>query len=545
MGKKILKFIARLYDHPITKVIFYISGIALILGLLGAFADWHVATDKILDIIVSDDALLLFLAGLLSLGFLKLVNLFDSYLEESMKIEDDHHKLITQYRKHNRSIHDHNQSFADKQGGFLILRQLHDRMEKPVAPNPKCTGREQRKYKRDQRKWDRAIASRNPIKDDQSDDYLLCAERAEKYLAGGQLYLCSVNVFANVAADTSIRFDDSAAKHELPSFVITHADEILQAHKNSQRTNSGTIRLNDFDYDPDSKNLTLKTSRSTYYHMLITNRCMDYKFANGLSIREIYEYDNEICPLERSKLGNQIGINGLVVTKDHYVLIEKRGRKKITWKNKFAQSISLALKLKDLGLERRDTLEDDVETAQKKITHIIQKTLNDNFGLVSSDYSEFTISENFLGLARDLLEGGKPNLYFYVQTNCTAAELKEKIERNSRVVQADNIGKSKEEKRKVIATSKLDSAYYLVRFSDIEIDYQYRMFLNRKKAYRVYRRLHPRCEKRKELWDKMKHNVARTLHPVMVRECGEALLVTIAYMELRQSWALSQKKKEE
>ena len=66
MGKKILKFIARLYDHPITKVIFYISGIALILGLLGAFADWQVATDKILDIIVSDDALLLFLAGLLS-----------------------------------------------------------------------------------------------------------------------------------------------------------------------------------------------------------------------------------------------------------------------------------------------------------------------------------------------------------------------------------------------------------------------------------------------------------------------------------------------
>lgn len=499
--------------------------------------------NTILDIITSQDMLTLFLAGLLSLGMVKLLSWFDGYMEESMKIEDDHHKIITQYSKHELDLHSYDKSFVNKQGNFLELTHLRESMKKPVEPTENCTKRDKKKYKKALRNWEREIASRNSVKDNQSNAYFINAQRAEKYLSG-ELYISSINVFANVAGDTVISFDDSSEKHELPSFVITHADELLLAHKNSTKNNSSTIRLNDFDYDADTKSLVLKTSRSTYYHMLITNRCMDYKFANGLSIRELYEYDNEICPLERSKLGNQIGINGLIVTKDNYILVEKRGRKKITWKNKFAQSISLALKLKDVGLERREILENDPETAQKTLKHIIEKTINDNFGLTNADYSDFNISENFLGIARDLLEGGKPNLYFYVQTNYTAAELKDKLEKNSKVIQADNIGKSKEEKQKVISYSKLESEYYLVPFSDIEIDYHYRMFLDRRKAFRIYRKNYPRCKKIIEWWDKTKGNVSRIFNPVLVRECGEALLVTIAYMEMRQKWVASQKKKE-
>jgi len=97
----------------------------------------------------------------------------------------------------------------------------------------------------------------------------------------------------------------------------------------------------------------------------------------------------------------------------------------------------------------------------------------------------------------------------------------------------------------VISTSKLDSAYYLVPFSDIEIDYNYRMFVDRRKSFRVHRKLYPRCKRRVEFWDKTKSKLSRTFHPIFVRECGEALLVTLAYMELRQNWADTHKKKEE
>ena len=354
---------------------------------------------------------------------------------------------------------------------------------------------------------------------------------AERYL-DGKLDICSLNVFANVSGDTAVVFDDHTDERELPSFVIDHADELLQAHKNSEKKNTNTVRLNDFDYAAEKKQLTLDTGRSTYYHMLITNRCMDYRFANGLSIREVYEYEDHVCPLKQSKFGNQIGINGLIVTSDGYVLVEKRGRKKITWKNKFAQSISLAMKLDDMDMTRWDKLEATPEAAQKEIGEIIRKTVKSNFGLLEEkDYEPFCMAHNFLGLARDLLEGGKPNLYFFLRCNKTAAELQDRLERNVEIKDKNN-----EEGRPVIAASKLDSDYYLMSFDQLAIDFNYCLYANRKEILRVHRKVAERCGWPAEIWDLTKETVNRIVRPTLKRECGEALLVTLSYMEMSDRW---------
>lgn len=542
--KKFLKAVAELLRRPIMKVLFYLAGMVLVLGLSGAFSDGQTIVKTFLNIVTSEETITLFFAGLFSLGVAKILSWFDSYMEESMKTEDNHHKIITQYNKHKLGLTHYEESFADKHGVFLILKHVRKKelMKKPEAPSKNAPKKEQQDYKKCLRRWEREIARRNSEKDNQSKEYQLLSQSVEQYLSG-ELGLCSLNMFANVAQDTTVRFEDSPEEHELPSFVIAHADELLQAHKTSAKNNKNTIRLNDFAYD--GKTLTLNTARSTYYHMLITNRCMDYQFANGMSIREVYEYENEICPIQRSKFGNQIGINGLIVTSDNYILVEKRGRKKITWKNKFAQSISLAMKTDDLGLSRRDTLANDCQTAEDKLKGVIQKTIKSNFGLTPADYQTFQMEDNFLGLARDLLEGGKPNLYFYVRTNCTAAELQKKLEENVRVTQANNKGKSAEEKKTVISTSKLDSDYYLIPFENIEIDFYYRLFVDRRTALKVHRKLHPRCGRLTEFWDKAKEKNARIWKPVLVRECGEALLVTLAYLELRWEWLQSQKKGEQ
>jgi hypothetical protein len=70
------------------------------------------------------------------------------------------------------------------------------------------------------------------------------------------------------------------------------------------------------------------------------------------------------------------------------------------------------------------------------------------------------------------------------------------------------------------------------------------MFLDRKKSLRIHRKLYPRCKKIIELWDKLKDKVSRIFNPVFVRECGEALLVTLAYMELRKKGSVSKEKEE-
>ena len=535
MKKNFLKKIASAFKKPYVKVACYVGGILLVLVISGGFSAQNI-WNTIVTVVKSYDMLTLCVAGLMSLTTLGIFKWFESYMEESMKLEDDHHKIIVQYDKHKDSLLDNKNSFAEKQGGFLAIRHIKKCNKDFKKPEKNCKQNKFEGYEKRIIKW-----AKKPASDNQSGEYEKHVKNVEKYL-GGELRLCSLNVFANVAGDTTVRFDDTVASHELPPFVISHAEELLLAHKNSTKSNSDTVRLNDFDYNENSKDLALKTSRTTYYHMLLTNRCMDYKFADGLSIREIYENGNEITPLEHSLLGNQIGINGLIVTRDNYILIERRTRKKITWKNKFAQSISLALKLKDLGIER-EPLNNDPETAQKKFKHIIEKTIKENFGLTPEDYAEFNMSENFLGIARDLLEGGKPNLYFYVRTNCTAAELKEKIESNMKVIRFDNY-KNEGENKKVISSSKLDSEYYLLPFEDIEIDYQFRLSLNRRTAPRVYRRLYPRCCWVKEAFDKTKGTLSRVFDPNLSLECGEALLVTIAYMEMRQRWVESKNKEE-
>ena len=551
--KKIFKALVGLFSRPIVKVVFYLGGMALVLGLSGAFKDNQTFTDTFLGILTSQDTLTLFFAGLLSLGVVKLLAWVEGYMEESLKIEDNHHKLINQYSTHDQysskklketekinkrvdasdaileglvDARHKGGSYAEKNGEYMMLRHVRDRLEEPVFPGENAGRKKLRAYKRRYRKWQKAVERRVWEKNRRSGAYGEAVRDVQRYLRG-KLGLCSLNVFVNRSGKTVVRFKDKAEDHELPSFVITHADELLQAHKNSAKNNSNTIRLNDFDYDPQTDEMVLKTGRSTYYHMLITNRCMDYRFANGMSIREVYEYDKEICPLERSKFGNQIGINGLVVTADNYILVEKRDRKKITWKNKFAQSISLAMKVDDMKIHRWDKLGDDPAYLQKKFSDIIEKTVRSNFGLKpGEDYENFEMSHNFLGLARDVLEGGKPNMYFFLRTKHTAEELLEIMEANVR-------------DKTEIAVSKLSSDYYLIPFDKVQVDFGYCMHADRRQIIRVRRKFKSRCNLFAVAWDRTCAKVNRIVRPVLKRECGEALLVTMSYMEMCPRWRYS------
>ncbi len=502
MKKRVLKFLSNFFRKPLVKVGFYIFGILFIFFISGVFEDFTKSLEKIMSILSAQETISIFFAGILSLGMAKILKRCDYYLEESLKIDDDHHKIITKYSGYEKKEIEKDKNYSDKTGVFMSISHIK-------------------------------ALSKNELKNREKDIYSKAYKNNEndiKNFKEGKLYLPSVNVFTNVKGDTEIAFQDSPEFHNLPSFVIEHADELLSAHKNSQKRNNNTIRLNDFHYD--GKTLTLHTMRSTYYHMLITNRCMDYDFSNGLSIRDLYEYDKCVSPLYKSKLGNQIGINGLIISKDGYILLEKRDHNKTTWKNKFAQSISLALKEDEIKLNKNRILGNTYEDANNNFKGIIEKTIKGNFGLTHDDYEEFFLEKNFLGLARDLLEGGKPNLYFYVVTKYNAKELAEKLKENAGNADVDS----------ALSTGKLASDFYLVPFSEVEINYNYVMNLNRRRAYKIYRKVYPRSKMRSYMWDKAKHSIALLFKPHLKRECGEALLATISYLEICKDRILPIKK---
>ncbi|MBO5976671.1 MAG: hypothetical protein J6P94_05810 [Oscillospiraceae bacterium] len=509
MKKKILKFIRKCFDSTLAKIILYLILIFVIFFFFGVFDTIGNSISemfrRMFAIFTSEDTLSVFLAGIFSFFVAVIVKQFDSYLEESSKISDNHHKVISSYSAHSKTdkseILKTNNNFCDKDGGFMALHSEHITV----------FGESELK---------------NDVKDKYSKEYKVVQKDLEAFNSGkGKLYLPSLNVFSNICGNTRIIFNDSNENHQLPDFVMQNALKLLSAHKSSNRSNNGTVRLNDFFFNPRENILTLETQRSMYFHMLMTNRCMDYEFDEGLTIRKIYEYRDRISPLNKSVFGNQIGVNGLILTSDGYALVEKRDQKKTTWKNKFAQSISLALKVPDLKLGNNETIKPTPFDANKQFKHIIEKTVKDNFGLTPDDYYKFSLEDNFLGIARDLLEGGKPNMYFYLTTKLDAKQLKELLEKNA--------ARTKEENGlKPLQTSKLSTNYYLIPYNDIRVNFNYSMKVDRRTSYWIRRRVRPRDSRIHAFNEKLHHTLGTTFNPILKRECGEALLVTVAFLEL-------------
>lgn len=535
--KKILKWFDKIIRN------FWVQLIALVvvsacIFLLGAFIAGVPAKDKVLEILTGTDLLGVFLAALISIIVAKVLIRVKNTMEESLKLEDDHHKIISRYSGHKVIEEYPEESRFSREGELMVIDCVPQDMRRP----------------------------RSMVKDRYCKEYKLREEDISDYFDRHRLRISGVDVFANVNGDTSVIFRDTDVMRELPGFVRENAAALLAAHSGSSTSNNVTIRLKKAGYDEQKHELVLDTERSQYFYMLVTNRCMDYSISDTMTLREVYEFNDKVSPLEESKLGNQIGINGLVFTSDGYLLIEKRGKKKTTWKGKLAQPISLALKEKDI-LPNGGLIDGSPEAANDAFRGIIFQTLRKNYGIdenmiagIGTDGSvkngAFDLKDSFLGLARDLIEGGKPNMYFYIALNVTAAELKAVMEQRAKdaaesvpkkrrrgksAVPAacrqaeENAGEQKKTKNEPLPSlekSKLERDLYLVKFDDIGVDFGYSAKLDPRNTERVRFRFYPCVNKFKAAVDGAGFALRRAFNVKIKKECGEALLTCLYYAEV-------------
>lgn len=543
--KKILKGLDKFIKN------FWVQLIALVvvsacIFLLGAFISGDRFEDKVLEILTGTDLLGVFLAALISIIVAKVLIRVKNTMEESLKLEDDHHKIISRYSGHKVVKEYPEESRFSREGELMVIDCVPQNMRRP----------------------------RSMVKDRYCKEYKLREEDISDYFDRHRLRISGVDVFANVNGDTSVVFRDTDVMRELPGFVRENAAALLAAHGGSSISNNVTIRLKKAGYDEQKRELVLDTERSQYFYMLVTNRCMDYSISDTMTLREVYEFNDKVSPLEESKLGNQIGINGLVFTSDGYLLIEKRGKKKTTWKGKLAQPISLALKEKDI-LPNGGLIDGSPEAANDAFRGIIFQTLQKNYGIdenmiagIGTDGSvkngAFDLKDSFLGLARDLIEGGKPNMYFYIALNVTAAELKAVMEQrakdaaesvpkkrrrkkretpaacpqaeeNAALPREENAGEHKKTKAELFPSlekSKLERDLYLVKFDDIGVDFGYSAKLDPRKTERVRFRFYPCVSKFKAALDGAGFALRRAFNAKIKKECGEALLTCLYYAEV-------------
>lgn len=500
--KKFLKLMNKLISSFWVRLIFLVACMVGIFALGGAFSSPKGVGEKILEIITSVDILSIFLAAAVSLIIANIIINAKRLLEESLKIDDDHHKIIARYNKHPNIDIDITSNFCDKDGVVMSLKNVVKKRKKP----------------------------KNPVSDKYSDKYKARQADIDDYM-NGKLRLPSVNVFANILGNTQVTFNDSTNMFEPPRFVTENKLALMGAHKASSVRNNDTIRLDDIDFANDR--LVLNTRRTQYYDMLVTNRCMDFKLDGSVSLREMFEYGSKVSPLSESQFANQIGINGLIFSRDGYLLLEKRGHSKTTWKNKFAQPISLAMKKSDVILGKDGKIGALPEQANAVFEKIVLTTVKKNFGLDKSDLLGFDVSVNLLGIARDLLEGGKPNMYFYVISKYNADELKSLIQSKSKKFAA--IGKTTQKSDEALPSltaDKLDSDFYLVHIKNIFIDHAYTLKLKTRDMKRVKREYYPRVSRLTQATDGKGFRLNQAFNGSIRRECGEALLACLYYADL-------------
>jgi len=197
--------------------------------------------------------------------------------------------------------------------------------------------------------------------------------------------------------------DDPKKRFVLPNVILPYYADLMQAHKASFTKNALTIRLDNLV--PTEQGATIFTSRTTYFDHLVLNRAIDYPVKDVLSVRRLFEYNNQLTPLKKSQLANQIGVNAIILFNDGYTIFPRRSFTATVAKNRITSSLAIRLNTIDPFSNLTDQLiKNDFIEQMKCRLHFPDSYFDD----------ESQIEVVLLGIGRDLVEGGKPQFYYVI-----------------------------------------------------------------------------------------------------------------------------------
>ena len=207
--------------------------------------------------------------------------------------------------------------------------------------------------------------------------------------------------------------DHKESFYNVPKMVAENYEELIGAHLTSKVYNNNMIKVNSWRDEGDC--FKIVTERTTYFDSLVTNRVMDYKFHGNLSVRELYESGPYLRDLEESALSNHLGFNGMIESSDGYFPLVLRKKDVSIGKKTYGNSIGASLKIK-YALESAES-----SFEESGIYNSIANEIKDEMGI------EEDVKPEIICAYRDLVEGGKPQLFFYYKSKLTRDEITEKF----------------------------------------------------------------------------------------------------------------------
>ena len=206
--------------------------------------------------------------------------------------------------------------------------------------------------------------------------------------------------------------DDPNTFFELPDIASSNYKDLLRSHLSSTIYNNTNIRVKKWGFE--GGRFVIHTERTTYFSSLVTNRAMDYRLDDGLSIRTVLEGGPSLRPLEASVLSNHLGFNGMLETSDGYYPFVFRKNNVSIGKRTYGNSVGASLKYKFAV----DWEKGKNSFTFKGLDNAIRRELNDELGVDVND-----VKYKILCAYRDMVEGGKPQLFIYYKTHLSMEDV--------------------------------------------------------------------------------------------------------------------------
>lgn len=173
-----------------------------------------------------------------------------------------------------------------------------------------------------------------------------------------------------------------------------------------------TARLRSVSIEAGGRVL-LRFQQAEYFDYVKTNMAMDFPDPMDGCLRDEVHPHGRLEPLDQSGLANHTGISGLVFSNDGKMIIQKRGPQVFTNPNQLCPGYSGVLNANDLrqSLGRR-------EHATLNEVNVLRE-LHEELGVSRRQIT----NRCFMGLSRELLRGGKPELFYAVDVQMSASEI--------------------------------------------------------------------------------------------------------------------------
>lgn len=220
---------------------------------------------------------------------------------------------------------------------------------------------------------------------------------------------------ASTLAQEPMQFRLSSTQFEPPESIAAYTQPILRRLNRwwwaTRLTNGSVVRLRRLERTAAGQ-WKFVLAHGKYFGALATNFAMDHKPENcAKSLRQVIsETSRSLGSFEQSPLMNDIGVICLVESADGYLVVQKRSAWVANRPNTRSASVTGGLDWFDLSKRHTKLFLTDIAGGAQRETYA-------ELGIESGELT-------FLGLVREFLRGGKPEMYFFGRSKKSFRDIK-------------------------------------------------------------------------------------------------------------------------